>query len=112
MKRILAVILSILLLVTLVAAPPSLGAAANAAEPYMGTSQDSHGGMHNPDDPSHHSGPSACQIYCAAAFELSSTTHQPLQVRWQRDGYVIGRGIVSQGTAPEVADRPPKQLFV
>ncbi|RYH06370.1 hypothetical protein [Tropicimonas sp. IMCC6043] len=112
MKRLSALALFSLLFATFVATWLPFVETANAAERHAGHGQGDHGRMHVPAGDMHSDGAAICKLYCAAAAEVLTPQSAFFRVQWLWDGFLIGHGIAPQGTAPEVAERPPKPVFV
>lgn len=53
-----------------------------------------------------------CQILCAAMAEPDVVRPVLRRSLWHVDILVLGLGVLPSGAAPEVAERPPKQVFV
>lgn len=114
MKRFWVLALTILLVAMLGSAHVTHGEKATAGMDHavMHGAEHRDEGFASDTRPHQHRGSLNCQILCAAMAEpdvVRPVLHQSL---WHLDVLVIGLGVLPNGAAPEVAERPPKQVFV
>lgn len=112
MKPLLALAVSILLFASNFATGLAVAGAAHAADGHVAMDHAAHHGTSAPDGAAASSEATLCQIHCAAAAEVSAVHAQAFRLRWHWDGFRMGHGTRARGAAPEVAERPPRPVFV
>ncbi|WP_435258283.1 hypothetical protein ACSBLW_00415 [Thioclava sp. FR2] len=114
MKQLCVLALTILLVAMLGSARMTHAEKSAAAEDHMVMhSADQRSDRFAPDTwPLQDHGSLNCQVLCGAIAEVHSVRPVPRQMLWHHDVFVMGLGVLSTGIAPEVAERPPKKVFV